>query len=159
MAQTLYVDAVTHYIDKAKELLADEGDKEYFASALDSVKAAKEIVADNKEKLAYLEDAVTRWANQMTFTLFREGTLTEELEKEYRGFKPVKETTAKCDEFKAARQAEIDKINAEHEVILRAQNGFDIFRAVVGGMTKDEAKAKLEEYEAKLAQAQNQIQR
>ena len=156
---TTYINNVTKYIEKATPLAADEANRDYFEKAVTYVANAEKAMADNEEKHAMLEDAVTRWANQLTFMLFREGSLTAELEKEYRSFKPVTETTKAVDEFKNARQAEIDKINEEHEKVITAQKGIDIFQAIIGGMSAEEAKVKLEEYEKQLAQAQAQLQR
>lgn len=156
---TTYIKQVTKYIEGQKDLVKDEGNKNYFDKISGYVENAIEAMADNEEKHAMLEDAVTRWANQLSFILFREGTLTKEAEEEFRSFKPVDETTAKTKEFQDARQAEIDDINAKHAEIIKRQKGIDIFQAIIGGMTKEQAKEKLEEYEAKLEEAQQQVSR
>ena len=156
---TSEVDKIVDFITRAGKESADEQIPEFIGKITESIKTAKDNMADNEEKYAVLLDSVTRWANQIVFTLFREGKLTAELEKEYRELKPVSETTEAAKKFADLRQEKIDALNEEHAKIVREQNGLDIFRAIIGGMSAEEAKAKLQEYEEKIAQAQSQLQR
>lgn len=156
---TSEVDKIVDFITRAGKESADEQIPGFLEKVASSIKTAKENMADNEEKYAILLDSVTRWANQIVFTLFREGKLTAELEKEYRGLKPVAETTEAAKKFADLRQEKINALNDEHAKIVREQNGLDIFRAIIGGMSADEAKAKLQEYEDQIAQAQAQLQK
>lgn len=156
---TAEVDKIMDFVLRASKLSKDPTTVEFFEKINDNVKTAKDNMADNEEKYAILKDAVTRWMNQLVFTLFRENVLTDEIEKEYREFDQVDVTTAAAKEFADARQKRIDSINDDHAVVIREQNGIDIFRAILGGMSAEEAKTKLAEYEEKLAQAQAQAQR
>lgn len=156
---TAEVDKIMDFVLRASKLSKDPTTVEFFEKINDNVKTAKDNMADNEEKYAILKDAVTRWMNQLVFTLFRENVLTDEIEKEYREFDQVDATTAAAKEFADARQKRIDSINDDHAVVIREQNGIDIFRAILGGMSAEEAKTKLAEYEEKLAQAQAQAQR
>lgn len=151
-----YIKQVQSYIAKATKALGDDENVDYFEKVVESIDNALNAMADNENKHAMLEDAVTRWANQIAFILFRQEKLTDELEKEYRSFKPVTDTTARVKEFKDAMQAEIDEINERHGEITTRQKGLDIFQAIIGGMSAEDAKAKLEEYEEQLAAAQAQ---
>ena len=155
---TSEVDKIMDFILRVSPL-EDEQTADYFEGVKESVKAAKDNMADNEEKYAILLDSVTRWMNQLVFTLFRSNKLTPEIEAEYRSFKTVNETTEAARAFADVRQKEIDRINEEHAVVARQQNGIDIFRAIIGGMSAEEAKAKMEEYEEKLSQAQAQLKK
>lgn len=156
---TSEVDKIVDFITRAGKESADEQIPGFLEKVASSVKTAKENMADNEEKYAVLLDSVTRWANQMVFTLFRENKLTAELEKEYRELRPVAETTAAVEALAKVRQDKIDALNDEHAKIVREQNGLDIFRAIISGMSAEKAKAKLQEYEDQIAQAQAQLQK
>lgn len=151
---TTQIDKITDFISRAKESIKDEDAKATFRDIDVYIKNAKEAMADNEEKCAYLLDAVTRWANQIVFMLFRENNLPEDIKEEFFTFTPVAETTAKARKFIDARQAKIDEINEARAKVTEEQRGLDIFQAIIGGMSKEEAKAKLEEYDQKIAQAQ-----
>lgn len=151
-----YIKQAKEYIIKATGYLNDIDNAGYFQKTVESIDNAMEAMADNEYKHAMLEDAVTRWASQLTFILFRRNLLVDELTEEYRKLKPVEDTTAAVQKFKDETQAEIDAINEKHAEVLSRQKGIDIFQAIIGGMSAEEAKAKLEEYETKLAEAQAQ---
>lgn len=150
------VKALCEYIEKAKGSLSSDKNKEYFTSTVESLKNAQDNTADNEEKVAILVDSANRFANQLTFTLFREGNLTDNLEREYRQFPSVEETSEKANMFTQARRDAIAEVNAEQARIMREEKGISIFKGIIGGMSKEEAKAKLEEYEAELAKAETQ---
>ena len=156
---TAEVDKIMDFIIRASKLSTDPTTVEFFEKSKESVKVAKDNMADNEEKYAILRDVVTRWMNQLIFTLFRENVLTKEIEEEYRGFTAVDETTAAVKVFADARQKEIDRINEEHAVVARQQGGIDIFKAILAGMSAEEAKAKMQEYEEKLNEAQAQLKK
>lgn len=149
------IDTLMDFLLRASKLTGDEDNVAFFEKTVTAVKNAKHAMADNEEKYAYLLDALTRWANQITFTLFREGKLTEDIEKEYRAFEPVKDTTARVQEYQAKRQARVDEITTKQTELVTEQRGIDIFQAVISGMTVEEAKAKMEEYNQKMAIAKN----
>lgn len=152
----LLIKNLCSYIDTAKESLTNEQSKEYFANTLESLKNAQDNVADNEEKIAILLDSANRFANQLTFTLFRENALTDGLANSYRTFPSVEETSEEANKFKLARRDAIAEINAEQAKIMREEKGISIFKAIIGGMSKEDAKAKLEEYEEELAKAEAQ---
>ena len=152
--ETTYIKEVEAFIEKTKKLLKDEDYEEYYTKALGAIESAIDILDDNENKLAILEDAVTKWAQQLVIDLFEEQSLTDEAEAEYRSFKGVKDTTARVKEFDSEMQKEIDALNEEQGKIIARQKELDIFKAVVRGMSVEEAKAKLEAYEQQLSQAQ-----
>ena len=155
MAKELIKQA-SDFIVSAYPSLTDEETKNYFEKVLESAKNAEKHMADNKEKEAILVDALIRWANQLAFTLFREGGLSKDLEKAYRELPAVKDTTATVDGFTKARRTEINRINEEQAAVMRQEKGIGIFRAIVGGMEEEEAKKKLEEYDQQVKAAVEQ---
>lgn len=155
MAKEL-INQVTEFIKAATPSLKDEETKQYFVSVLESAANAEKHMADNEEKEAILVDALVRWANQLAFTLFRENGLTKELEDAYRAIPEVVETTAAVEKLSQARRLEIERINIEQAEIMRQEKGIGIFRAIVGGMSEEEAKKKLEEYDKQVQAAVEQ---
>lgn len=150
---------VLDYLAKTKELIEAEDQKTFLGKALDAGNNALEAMADNEEKYAYLYFATLNWANQASIFLLQADKFTPELTAEYRSF-PLPEVAEKnFQEFRAARQAERDRINAEQKEIMDKERGFEIFQAIVGGMSKEDAKAKMEEYEKQIAAAQAQTRR
>ena len=139
-------DKAKSYLEKAiKVLPEDNHNHDYFAKFLTSFENAKKI-ADSDEKKAYLADATVKVANQLSFILFRENLLTEELEKEYRALPSAEETTKALEEANKVRKdkyEELAKMNKEAE---DEQMDMDVFQQVLGGRSVEEAKQKLEDY-------------
>lgn len=151
------IDTLVAFLDKASKASKNEETIKAFEDIINkNIKNAKSAMADNEEKYAILVDVLTRWINQLAFALFREGSLTEDIEKEYRTLTSVDDTTAAAKAYSDARQEKINEINTAHAEIIREQKGIDIFKAVVGGEDLETAKAKMEEYDKQLEQAQKQ---
>lgn len=151
---------ILDYLQKVNDIIGKEDQRtEFLKKAIEAGNNALEAMADNEEKFAYLYYATTNWANQATIFLIQEDKLTDELKAEYRSFPLPEVAEASFKEFRDARQAERDRINAEQKEIMDKERGFEIFQAIVGGMSKEEAKAKMDEYEKQIAAAQAQTAR
>lgn len=144
-------DKVMSYIKDNLKFVEEENNKVYFQGCVDSYANAKEL-ADNDEKAAYLYDAVTKWANQMTFLLFRHNNLTDNAAQAFRELDTPEITTAAVGEFKDARQKRIEEIRAEQEEVMAEEKELDILKGVIAGMGVEEAKQKLAEYEEQTKQ-------
>lgn len=144
-------DKAIDYIKSAIKFVETEENKNYFQGCIDSYANAKEI-ADNEEKQAYLFDAATKWANQISFLLFRHNALTDNMMQTFRELETPEETSKIVGEFKDARQKRIDEIRAEQEVVMAEEKELDILKGVIAGMGVEEAKQKLAEYEEQTKQ-------
>lgn len=144
------VDAAVELIKKAVELLEDEDQKTYFTKVTKSVENASSLVDGDEEKAARLEDAAVKFANQIMFILYRADKLTDELTAEFRALPSAEFTGDQVKIHEAARQDRIDEINEAHQEIIDEQKELDIFTAVIGGMSKEEAEKKMAEYEAQV---------
>ena len=134
------------YLEKLVKILPeDDKNYEYFAKFLNSYDTAKEL-ADNDEKKAIATDAVVKTANQLTFMMFRDGTLTEELEKEYRALPKPEETTKAVEEVNKVRKDSYEELAKKNKEAEEQQKDIDIFIQVLGGLSKEEAEQKLEDY-------------
>lgn len=134
------------YLEKLVKILPeDDKNYEYFAKFLNSYGTAKDL-ADNDEKKAIATDAVVKTANQLTFMMFRDGALTEELEKEYRALPKPEETTKAVEDANKVRKDSYEELAKKNKEAEEQQKDIDIFIQVLGGLSKEEAEQKLEDY-------------
>lgn len=143
-------------IGSLKDKLTDEDQKKYFDNVIASLNTATEMVGDSEEKAARIEDAAIKFVNQLTFILFRNGTISEGETEVFRSLPSPEETSAKVREFEAAHQAKIDEVNARQQAIMDERKELDLFLAIISGMTKEEAEQRMAQYEAQISQAVKQ---
>lgn len=134
------------YIEKAiKVLPEDHNSYEFFAKFLESFENAKDL-ANNAEKEAILANAAVAVASRISMFLFIDELLSDELEAEYRSL-PKPESTAKAleeaNKVRRDRYEELAKMNKEAE---DEQKEIDIFNQVLGGLSKEEAEKRFEDY-------------
>lgn len=133
-------------IEKGTPLLTDEKQTEYFKGVLESLKTADGLV-DNKEKASRMQDAAVKFANQLCFILFREGTITEELTDMLRCLPTPESTSELVKEFTDEREARIKALNDAHAAIMDEQRNLDIFLGVIAGMSEEEAARRMKEHD------------
>lgn len=151
---------VLSYLQNVDNLLEKEDQrKEFLKKAISAGLTALDSINEDEEKFAYLYYATLNWANQATIFLLQEDKLSDELITEYRSFPLPEEAEATLKEYRGSRQAERDRINAEQKKVMDKENELNVFQAIVGGMSKEEAQAKMEEYEKQIAAAQAQTRR
>lgn len=138
------------------EKLTDEDQKKYFEKVLSSLDVAAGMVGDDEEKQVRIVDAAVKYVNQLAFILFRNGSISEEETAEFRELPAPEETSKKVREFEDAHQAKIDAINEQQKAIMDERKGLDLFLAIISGMSEEEAKAKMAQYEAQIAQMNKQ---
>ena len=143
-------------ISEGVVLLADEKQKEFFEGILKSLEIAK-VEADNEEKTARFVDASIKYANQISFILFRAGALTDEMTAELRALPTPEETAVKVKEFNDARQARIDEVNKQHQAIFEEEKALDVFTGIIAGLSKEDAEKRMAEHEAKIREASKQM--
>lgn len=139
-------------IKKGAELLKDEKQKEYFADVIKSLGVAEDLV-NNEEKAARMIDATVKFANQLCFILFREGTITEELTAELRELPSPEQTSEPVKAFSDERDSRIDEINKKHAAIIDEQKELDIFLGVIAGMSAEEAARRMQEHDEQVKKA------
>ena len=140
------------------DLLKDEKQKKFFEGIVKSLDVAKAEI-NNDEKAARFIDASVKYANQISFILFRQNTITESMTTTLRGLPTPEDTAASVQEFNDARQKRIDSVNEMHKEIFDEQKDLDVFTGIIAGLTKEDAERRMAEHEAKIreaAQAQNQ---
>lgn len=125
--------------------LSDEADASSFKDILGYLETAKTLASDDK-RLTCLYDAATKYVNQLAFRLFVEESLDEETAKRFRAFCPVKRVAEMARSYSEEDRAHADAITALQQEYMAEREDFDIFVAVIGGMSEEEAKAKQEAF-------------
>lgn len=146
------IEKVFTFIRQNLKTLTEKADREAFKEILTHLETAKTMATDDR-RTACLMDAAIKYANQLAFRLFVEDKLDEETLKIFRGFDTVKnisEEVAKYTEVDKKRTDEITRLQTEY---LNERRPFEIFQAVIGGMSEEEAKKKQAEYLANTQQA------
>ena len=149
------IKAEKDFLKKASLLIDDEKDAKYFKDKNKAFQAAEKL-ADTDEKKAILWAQFGSTRNQLTFLLFRTGKLTKEIEDEFRAMPPLEILTEAIGEFDAKRKEEEDKFKEYARKKYEEDQKLDIFKAVCNGMSEEEAKAKLAEYEKQVKQSMGQ---
>ena len=126
--------------------LTDDRQKEFFNGILDSLEIAKGEI-DNDEKEARFIDAAIKYANQISFIVYRKTA------PDFAGLPTPEETAAKVQEFNDARQKRVDEINEKHQEIFNEQKALDVFTGIIAGLSKEEAQKRMAEHEAKIREA------
>lgn len=142
----MQINEAIKYIEKAMTILP-EGDAaiEQYEKFLKGAKNAKGMLT-NKEREARLQMDAINCANHVTFTLFRKGLLSEELEKQYRALKTAEEASEEYKKLYDARNAEDEKLREAVRKAQDAQKDMDVFVQVIGGASKEEAERRIEAY-------------
>jgi hypothetical protein len=140
------------------DLLKDEKQKDFFEGIVKSLEVAKTEI-NNSEKAARFTDAAVKYANQISFILFRQNTITDAMAAALRELPTPEDTAASVQEFNKDRQERIDRVNQMHKEIFDEEKDLDVFTGIIAGLTKEEAERRMAEHEAKIreaSQAQNQ---
>lgn len=145
-------EAAIKLISMGATLLTDEKQKEFFEGILKSLEVAK-AEANNEEKEARYIDASVKYANQISFILFRKSALSDEMEAALHELPTPEDTAAKVAEFNNKRQARIDEINKQHQAIFDEEKDLDVFTGIIAGLSKEDAEKRMAEHEAKIREA------
>lgn len=143
------------FVEKVAEKIEKKENKDKILHLIESIRNADGLEidkADEERRIAYLNLNSLALAQQATWFAFSEGSLTDNLEREFR------ELPATADVQEAARLAE-ENVKSEEDAISEKISAFrerakkfDIVRAVCNGQDPKEAKKAQAEYE-KNAQA------
>ena len=140
-------------VKKVLEKLTDDKDVARFSSVPEIFNNASGMINGNEMNEALLKGWMVSQANNAVFLLWRRGTLTKEIEDEYRKLPSTEEAVKDYDELQAKDKAVADELEAKRREYMEGQHVLDIFKAVLNGVPKDQAEAKYEEYKQKLAQS------
>lgn len=136
-------------------LLTDEKDIERFKPIKEIFTTASGMLTgdDADYKTAILKAWMVSQANNMVFLLWRRGVMTPEIETAYRKLPTTEEAVKDYDDFEDEFKAEAEKLEESRKELAEKQHSIDIFKAVLNGMSKQQAEAEYEKYKAQVAKA------
>lgn len=140
----------TETLEKAANI--SDQDKEYFKNQK-KVSRAASTYADTIEMRALLLLQLVQERNKLVFLLFRKGLLTETLEKRFRKATPIEDAIKWYNEEKAKTDAVLEERNKQFAEFKKTQDKMEIFKAVLNGMSVEDAEARLKEYDEQMKQA------
>lgn len=141
------------FIKKYMGLLEDADDRAAFSRNLGYMETAEGMIDDNNMWATCLYDAATKYANQLAFRLYVEGGMAPSVATEFSELETIKTVSGYAREYTEENQAEAEAITKAQHEFMEARKPFEIFQAVIGGMSKEEAEAKQAAYEQQKAQA------
>lgn len=133
--------------------LMDENGVKYFENLPEIFNNASGMINGNEKAEALLKGWMVSQASQTVFYLWRRGLLTEEIEKAFRELPLTEEAVEDWENFQKADQKVADELEAKRKEYMNGQHEIDIFKAVLNGVSKDQAEAKYKEYQKNLARA------
>lgn len=146
------IKAANKVIKEGIALLPDEMKGDFKAQASDifideAINNACGALNDNEEKIAMLSAYAVQEANRVISTLWREELLTEDLEKEYRALPKMKDMADAYNKFTADRKERMDKIMADHKIIVEEERDLDIFKGIVNGIPAEESEKRYDDFQ------------
>lgn len=133
--------------------LMDENGVKYFENLPEIFNNASGMINGNEKAEALLKGWMVSQASQTVFYLWRRNILTDEIEKAFRELPLTEEAVEDWENFQKADQKVADELEAKRKEYMNGQHEIDIFKAVLNGVSKDQAEAKYKEYQKNLARA------
>lgn len=139
-------------------LLTDDMKSDFKAQASDifideAINNACGALNKSEEKIAMLRAYAVQEANRVASTLWREGLITPEFEKEYRTLPSMKEMADAYNEFTSDRKKKLDKIMEQYNAIHAEEKELDIFKGIINGISADESEKRYNEFQEMQKQA------
>lgn len=146
------IEKLLTFLRQNTKKLSDEADQKAFGEILEHLETAKTMADDDRKKMC-LYDACTKYVNQLAFRLFVEDNLDTETLERFRGYDTVKTVAEQAQIYTNVMRAKEAEITKAQEDYLAEMRPFEIFQAVISGMSETEAKQKQEEYLERQKQA------
>lgn len=145
------IKAANKVIKEGIALLSDDMKGDFKAQASDifideAINNACGALNENEEKIAMLRAYAVQEANRVASTLWREGLITPEYEKEYRALPSMKEMADAYNVFTDERKSRMDEVMADHKVIADEERELDIFKGIINGIPAEESEKRYDEY-------------
>ena len=140
-------------VKEVLERLTNERDINNFKNVPEIFNNAAGMLEGNATNIALLNLWMTSQATNAVFLLWRRGIEHDDVEKEWRELPTTDELMDTYNALLDEDRKEAEKLEAERRVYMEGQRKLDIFKAVLNGLTKEEAEAKQKEYQDKLAKS------
>lgn len=150
----------TTELNKIKSVILDlakaqsnEKTKEYGENVARGIDNVIPYIKDSEEKLAIAVSASTNTANQLAYTLFCDDKLTDELSAEVKSLRPVAEVSEAVKKFSDARDERVKELQDGMKEVTDARRDNQLFISMLSGLSEEEAKSRIDQYEKQVAEA------
>lgn len=140
-------------VKKVLERLTTEKDINNFKDVPEIFNNAAGQLEKNPINIALLNLWMTSQATNAVFLLWRRGIEHEDIAAEWRELPSTDELMDAYNDLLAEDHKVAEKIEAERRAYMDGQHKLDIFKAILNGMTKEQAEEKQKEYEDRLAKS------
>lgn len=114
---------------------------------------ASGMINDDMRKSALLDAWMVSQATNAVFLLWRRGIDHDDIAEEWRKLPATDDVAQHYEDTLKADKEIADKLEAERRNFMNRQHELDIFKAVLNGQTKEEAEARYQEYQNKVAKS------
>lgn len=140
-------------VKKVLERLTEKRDIENFQDVPTIYNNASGMINDDERKAALLDAWMVSQATNAVFLLWRRGIEHDDVEKEWRKLPTTDEVAQHYEDLLNEDKKVADRLEAERRDFMQHQHELDIFKAVLNGQTKEEAEARYQEYQNKVAKS------
>lgn len=130
-----------------------EADFNNFKDVPEIFNNAAGMLEGNATNIALLNLWMTSQATNAVFLLWRRGIEHADIEKEWRELPATDELMDAYNALLDEDRKEAEKIEAERRVYMEGQRKLDIFKAILNGLSKEQAEEKQKEYQDRLAKS------
>lgn len=153
MADITVAKNANQIVKKVLERLTDEKDINNFKDVPTIFNNAAGQLNENPINVALLNLWMVSQATNAVFLLWRRGIEHEDIAAEWRELPSTDELMDAYNALIAEDRKVAEKLEAERRAYMDEQHELDIFKAILNGMTKEQAEEKQKEYENRLAKS------
>lgn len=137
-------------VKEVLEKLTDKKDIANFSQVPEIFNNASGMVNGDERNEALLAAWMASQATNAVFLLWRRGIEHADVEKKLRALPTTDELAAKYEAFLQADKKISDDLEAKRRAFMKNQHKLDIFKAILNGMTKEQAEEGLKKYQDSL---------
>lgn len=111
------------------------------------------MINGSERSAAFAAGWMVSMANNAVFLLFRRNIMAKDIEEKYRELPSTEEAMAAFNAILDEDNEEAKKLEEQRRAFMDEQHKLDIFKAVLGGKSKEEAEEKLQQYQQAVAKS------
>jgi len=154
MAEKQFINTLK-YVEKVVSVIEKKESKDRINHLVESIRNADGLNIDEKDqerRTQFLNLNAIALAQQATWLAFLEGSLTNNLENEFRELPAIEEVQEQAKAEEDAVKAEEDALSEQIKAFRERAKKYDLVKAVCNGRSVKEAKKMQEQYEQQAAQ-------
>ena len=140
-------------IKTSLERLTEKRDIDNFKDVPEIYNNASGIINKDERKDALLDAWMLSQATNIVFLLWRRQIKHDDIEAEWRKLPTTDEVAQRYEDLLKEDNKIADKLEKERRAFMETQHELDIFKAVLNGESKENAEARYNKYQQKVAEA------